>query len=557
MQKKILLYITFFLTLFSPLLTKAFLDGDLGIDIYNTIDEGIDEYEEKMYEYEFTEQGEKTITEKINNILVIKGYSPCIKNLDIDSIEEIKNGDINTLKSSIDEKCLNKDKNISYDTLKSYMYLVKEISDNIKEESQEKTKKTYEISRIGLYSDGDTNNSPFDLINDIKEIEKIIFIQESEYNGEENSDLDESFSDMLHGLFGGNEENDDENLGGNENDANSSNNSSILPSSPLNNNSYPLYISPGTYNSNYVCSEDTNTLMLASGLSEKDIATLLKENSKNALGKGTSSGNIEQGNDSPLFYKLNTYGEDTYTDTGYEEVNDNSIWPCDGFFCIEIEFVTHNQEILGAGKDTSSIEGLVTKSNEHLKKFANTSLVQSKMTTNNFELGLMDLDLPSIFHMGVQIQKRSPPILNIDNQEKEQENNENEENNDKGEYSFLSMLEEYYKNNGLDFNTPNSIQQFLGTEKEMKSIKNSAELSYPEVAKKALNLKESESTWTLNEEKNNFVSKSIDKVALGEDNNIMFQEFIELERFSGSFNDYISALAAIVEQMNKIPIHKS
>lgn len=557
MQKKILLYITFFLTLFSPLLTKAFLDGDLWIDIYNTIDEWIDEYEEKMYEYEFTEQWEKTITEKINNILVIKWYSPCIKNLDIDSIEEIKNGDINTLKSSIDEKCLNKDKNISYDTLKSYMYLVKEISDNIKEESQEKTKKTYEISRIWLYSDGDTNNSPFDLINDIKEIEKIIFIQESEYNGEENSDLDESFSDMLHWLFWWNEENDDENLWGNENDANSSNNSSILPSSPLNNNSYPLYISPWTYNSNYVCSEDTNTLMLASGLSEKDIATLLKENSKNALWKWTSSWNIEQWNDSPLFYKLNTYWEDTYTDTWYEEVNDNSIWPCDGFFCIEIEFVTHNQEILGAWKDTSSIEWLVTKSNEHLKKFANTSLVQSKMTTNNFELGLMDLDLPSIFHMGVQIQKRSPPILNIDNQEKEQENNENEENNDKGEYSFLSMLEEYYKNNGLDFNTPNSIQQFLWTEKEMKSIKNSAELSYPEVAKKALNLKESESTWTLNEEKNNFVSKSIDKVALGEDNNIMFQEFIELERFSWSFNDYISALAAIVEQMNKIPIHKS
>jgi hypothetical protein len=37
----------------------------------------------------------------------------------------------------------------------------------------------------------------------------------------------------------------------------------------------------------------------------------------------------------------------------------------------------------------------------------------------------------------------------------------------------------------------------------------------------------------------------------------MFQEFIELERFSWAFNDYIFALAAIVEQMNKIPIHKS
>jgi hypothetical protein len=33
-----------------------------------------------------------------------------------------------------------------------------------------------------------------------------------------------------------------------------------------------------------------------------------------------------------------------------------------------------------------SIEDILSRSNEHLKKFAGTSLIQSKMTINNFEL---------------------------------------------------------------------------------------------------------------------------------------------------------------------------
>ncbi|MDR0771825.1 MAG: hypothetical protein LBF15_01910 [Candidatus Peribacteria bacterium] len=46
-----------------------------------------------------------------------------------------------------------------------------------------------------------------------------------------------------------------------------------------------------------------------------------------------------------------------------------------------------------------SIEDIIARSNEHLKIFAGTSLVQSKMTTNNFQLGLKDLNLPDIFHI--------------------------------------------------------------------------------------------------------------------------------------------------------------
>jgi len=48
---------------------------------------------------------------------------------------------------------------------------------------------------------------------------------------------------------------------------------------------------------------------------------------------------------------------------------------------------------LGYASD-KSIENVLKTSNKHLKKAANTSLVQSKMSTNNFEMSLRDLDLP-------------------------------------------------------------------------------------------------------------------------------------------------------------------
>jgi len=79
------------------------------------------------------------------------------------------------------------------------------------------------------------------------------------------------------------------------------------------------------------------------------------------------------------------------------------------------------------------------------------------MTTNNFEIGLMDLKLPDIFHIGVQVQKKSPPILNLD---KNQENS-NINNKNISEYSAEAMLEEYYKNKGLDYKKANNIQQYL------------------------------------------------------------------------------------------------
>jgi len=57
--------------------------------------------------------------------------------------------------------------------------------------AQEKTEATYEIARVGLYSDGNIENSPFDLIFDIQEIDRVIFSEEIEYEGEESNGSDD------------------------------------------------------------------------------------------------------------------------------------------------------------------------------------------------------------------------------------------------------------------------------------------------------------------------------------------------------------------------------
>lgn len=548
MSKKLLLYIIFLITFFLPFTSGAFLDGDLWTDIYNTIDEWFNDYESKIYEHEITDQWEKKIPEKVNQILEMKWLAPCIKKLDIDTIEKIRNGDVNALYNSIDEKCLSnlQEKIISTNSLFSYAGAVAEIRDTIRQQSQEKIKKIYEIARLGLYSDWDTKNSPFDLVDDIKEIEKIIFTQKIEYNWEQNDNLDNAFSDMLNGLFFWNNNGIWNWNTWNTHSGTTTSTWSVL----LNNNSYPLFLAPGSYNSNYVCNNDTNTLIQESWLSEEDLNTLLQNNNSPSINNSNTWSNNQNNSWSSLY--SNNRSLNTYVATWYNILNDNSIWPCNWFFCIKIEFIVHNQNLL-VGWETTSIQSILTKSNGHLKKFANTSLVPSKMTTNNFEIGLMDLKLPDIFHIGVQVQKKSPPILNLD---KNQENS-NINNKNISEYSAEAMLEEYYKNKGLDYKKANNIQQYLWRERELKSITNSAELSYPLVIDKVSQRENAEKSAWFSEEKNDLVSKSIDKIGLFEDSNIMKQNFIEIGIFSEALRDYIFTIGAIIEQMNKIPIHKS
>ena len=58
MKKRLVLFLTLLSCTFIPQ-GYGFFDGDLGIDIYTSIDDGLTKAENRNYQYELTAQGNK------------------------------------------------------------------------------------------------------------------------------------------------------------------------------------------------------------------------------------------------------------------------------------------------------------------------------------------------------------------------------------------------------------------------------------------------------------------------------------------------------------------
>jgi len=89
------------------------------------------------------------------------------------------------------------------------------------------------------------------------------------------------------------------------------------------------------------------------------------------------------------------------------------------------------------------------------------------MTANNFEIGLKDLNLPDIFHVGVVVTHKPVPMLNVMEQGREDHQDE--------DTKAKNLLENYYKNLSLDYKRQNDLSIFLGTESKQKEILDSVE----------------------------------------------------------------------------------
>lgn len=66
----------------------------------------------------------------------------------------------------------------------------------LKQRSKRETNARETISYLGLYMDGDTSNSDYDIISDIDKINMLIFSEKIEYKGTPNQAA-RSFSDFL------------------------------------------------------------------------------------------------------------------------------------------------------------------------------------------------------------------------------------------------------------------------------------------------------------------------------------------------------------------------
>ena len=193
--KKIIIFIICLISFSSW--TKAFLWEDLWSNLYNNIDKWFTEMELKQYEYELSWQW-KWIRENINKILKLEWFWWCIdKELDVSLVEEITFWWIKNLHNIISDECKNENGSVSISTLNGIQNIIKKSYEISKYKASEKTKQINNISRIWIYSDWSIENSPFDLITDLQNINKIIFTKKIVYKWEEYSSNDDLFEDLI------------------------------------------------------------------------------------------------------------------------------------------------------------------------------------------------------------------------------------------------------------------------------------------------------------------------------------------------------------------------
>ncbi len=553
MKKKLIILL--FITIFSVLKAEAFLGKDLWFNLYNEIDKWFYKLQQSQLNYELKWWDKIwNLTKNLNKYLIDNWDKWCIKNMSIKDLNEIINKqDIKKLYNHIDDKCKNNNW-VSVYSMWKYMSFLENFKIKAENRAKEKSKNIYEISKLWLYTDWSTKNSPFDLIKDLQEIDKIIFWEEIEYNWENNSDFLNNFENnpFL-------KENSKNNLKNNNKIGNLNNNwNNNLVNDKDNNKDNNKNNNKNENNNlenlldwnNYICPEDNDKSWLDS--TELDNLKNDLNNLKNAYQYNFNTWENWHLKlpDSNQIWNLNnnswiTINSSIIWSKPYSLVNDNSQWNCspENFFCITIDFIVHQQKWLWYWKE-KSILNLIEVSNWHLKKAVNTSLLQAKMWTNNFENILRDLDFSEMFHMGIIISSKSPPILNLETQK------EKYPDKDKADSKYKKILETLYKNQGLEFNRKNDLNKIAKKEEKLIELINSAENSLTIIWKREKQRNIFLSNFKAeNEFLNNYKINLINKWILED----FYQELVEYEKFIWWLHSYTNNILSYIKIMYEKP----
>lgn len=535
MVKKAIFILVFTLFLITNIENTFALDFSWEKWFYSSIADDIWNIEKKFYSIELAwETGTK---EKINSISKLKCL---VDNLSEDEILKIMDGElediIDSSKWRLEKTCIGEDWSISLETLNDLLTAISTIHNEALWKAKEKTAQVINIDSTWIYTDWVEGNAPFDLIIDIKNIDKIIFAQKtSHYDWVNNFNLDKEMSKML-GVALEINANSTDNVVNDEGDINLNNINNRYNDLKSYNSSNSDYIY-----SSYVCSADSTA---NSWLSKDSILNLANwwEGSNNYTPAYDDDYNYFNGNPEWQFgenYLVSPNGS-------YTRVNDDSVFPCTSFFCINVDFVTYNHQLLNSWKDMS-IEDILSRSNEHLKKFAGTSLIQSKMTINNFELWLKDLNLPDIFHIWVEVVSKPVPILDL-TYGKDEETKDDE----KGIFALKEQMEFYYKAYWLDYSRKNDLSLLEKIEIDRQVLSNANWLDIEATKEKFEEQDEEYNQKKL--EQVNLMKKLIEnetKISILWD---LEKQFKELEVFNKAVKDYVENLKALIWNLLKIPV---
>lgn len=508
--------------------TSAFLWEDLGLDLYKQIDEWFYELERKQYEYELTGQWETSVQGVIWPILA-EVWVEC----DINSIDEMENVLGNGVTDQVPfivQRCAGESEKMSNEVIERIVGQMEDIKNNFRERALSKANTTFDVAKIWLYSDGNIENSPFDLIHDLQEIDRIIFSEEIPYewvpyeksaNDALNDFLEEDKSYLYVDDVIIEEEDDiaEEVLSEEE----------IIPE-------IPTFLDDIIEDHSYVCAPSTDL----SGLDIDDLEDVLEDiwwvRDPRVINPYTRW----------YSWWIATNGSSwggpfaTSWPAGlYSPVRDE--WNCDSWFCITIEF--RKSDYWLTGWNTQAIDALLTKAAGHLEKPANASLTQRKMTTNNFELWSIIKDLPGMLRgFWIEVQSKPVPILDVES-----------DNEDLVDGDFLeveNLLSIYYKNQGLDYNRRNDLDIYNAIAEETKILQTSGGMPITYVESKSNELGKFRDAL---KENNRQISLEIDKRVITDDMKDFSNQFAELERFVAAMEDFTKAVAWSIWQMKQIP----
>lgn len=525
--------------LLSAYQSSAFLGEDLWIELYRQIDENIWSLERKQYEYELTWQWETDISEVVNPILAEDGIE-----CDISSSEDIDRliwyGMWQDHLAFVLERCWSWEETNPTALVEQVVSSLSQVRDTFSRRAIDKTRRTYDIARIGLYSDGVLENSPFDLIYDLQEIDYIIFWEELEYNGVPyESSADDALEEHLSGSGSEDDDEDeeDEETGtGTTEDPETWTGDTDDPETPI--------TEDPPWEHRYFCAADDDS----SGLDDEDLLDILEELDDDYSGTWTYTPQPsywvypgwEVTNNASWWWPFPSSSPEWV----YSWTTDS--WECSEFFCIIIEFQKSNYGL--AGWETRSIQKVMSKIAEHLEKPANASLTQHKMTTNNFELWAVIDNLPGMLR-GLSIEVQSKPIPILEDVEWE------ESDAIEGDiFEMENLLRAYYRNNGLDYDRRNDLDIFWKEAEEAKVFETARGMptTYPESrVNELVNFQRALA------ENNRVLSQAVDRSISQNELEDFANQFTELEKFVAAMKDFAESITGIVWEMQEIPTRSS
>jgi len=152
---------------------------------YSSIDSSVSDLESQILTIDIV--WKNWTKDTINKIT----WDSCLENdLSEDQIKNILyNWAVNLIINNISDSCF-QNWSVSQNTINTHLKAIRQFYNEKSFVSKEKTKQIFWVSNVWIYSDWIKSNAPFDLIEDLKNIDSIIFMEEStQYEWNEDHDL--------------------------------------------------------------------------------------------------------------------------------------------------------------------------------------------------------------------------------------------------------------------------------------------------------------------------------------------------------------------------------